>query len=168
MKNKYYQPSLFFQSVGITEPNNNAVKTIGQLKIFIADNDFFSTYLYEQHLKQLGQTDVHVFQNAAACVENLMLNPDIIFIDNDMETPGSINLLKKIKKINGSIHVVLISDRQEIEPAIYALKHGAFDYIFKNKTGIAKINKVLERLIEMKELIRISRSRIFKEYLPFV
>ena len=97
------------------------------------DDDLFCLNYTENHLKTTGYNDIHLFNNGSDCVNNLTLDPDIIFLDHMMDIMNGFEVLKKIKRFNPNIHVVMLSGQDNIETAINSLKYGAFDYIIKGE-----------------------------------
>jgi DNA-binding NtrC family response regulator len=116
-------------------------------KIFLVDDDVLCLNLYQQFLKQLGYTNVHLFDNGNDCLESLStLQPDIIFLDYNMDDLNGIDVLKQIKKFNPSITVLFISGQEDIEIAVNAMKQGALDYVVKSSLNTEKMSKIMERI----------------------
>lgn len=133
-----------------------------QLKIFTVDDDIFYLNIFAQHLRNLGIKDVTAFENGTDCLNKLHYMPDIIFLDYNMDTLSGFEVLKKIKRFDPNIYVVMVSSQEEIKPAIDALKHGAFDYIQKGETEEVNIHKVIQRIIDIKKLLKKPKSGMFK------
>src|SRR5450432_1172294 len=115
--------------------------------IFLVDDDAMCLNLYQQFLKQLGYTNVRLFDNGNDCLESLdTVNPDIIFLDYNMDELNGIDVLKQIKKFNPAITVLFISGQEDIEVAVNAMKHGALDYIVKSSLNTEKMKKIMERI----------------------
>ena len=51
------------------------------LKIFVVDDDKLCLNIYEQHLLNLGYTDVETFDNGTSCLNNLIRQAEVIFLD---------------------------------------------------------------------------------------
>ena len=113
-------------------------------KIFLVDDDVLCLNLYNQFLKQLGYHNVHMFDNGNDCLTNLdTLNPDIIFLDYNMDDLNGIDVLKQIKKFNPSIIVLFISGQEDIEVAVNTIKHGALDYVVKSSLSTEKMKSII-------------------------
>ena len=144
------------------------MENINKFKIFLVDDDHFCLNLYEQHLINMGHTDVTTFDNGTACLNSITQNPDIIFLDHNMDVLTGFELLKKIKRFNPNIYVVMISGQENMKTAIDALKYGAFDYIIKNDNEAEKMEDVLRRIKAIqKELVK-SKYPLFKKLLTFI
>jgi DNA-binding NtrC family response regulator len=139
-----------------------------QFKFFIVDDDIFCANLYEQHLTNMNYTDITYFDNGNDCLSNLDLNPDIIFLDHNMDDITGFEVLKKIKRYNPNIYVVMISAQENIKTAVDALKYGAFDYIIKDADVCEKINPILEKIILVKEELKKANPSFIQRLLSFI
>ena len=132
------------------------------LKVFIVDDDQFTLGVYDQHLKNLGIGNVSTFSNGMACIDSLDQNPDIVFLDFNMEEMDGKDVLLKIKRVNPNIFVVMVSGQDEIDNAVDLLKYGAFDYLVKGKDEMEKMRKVIAKIIEFKDELERRRPSLFK------
>lgn len=142
------------------------METQYQFKFFIVDDDFFCANVYQQYLSTtLHYTDITYYNNGNDCLNNLNLNPDIIFLDHNMEDLTGFEVLKKIKRYNPNIYVVMVSGQENIKTAIDALKYGAFDYVIKDKDVCAKMGVVINKIIKVKEELEKSNPNLIKRFL---
>lgn len=139
------------------------METINSLKIFLVDDDLFSLGLYEQHLKNQGVEDITTFDNGTACLNCLTQQPDVIFLDHSMDILNGVEVLRKIKRFNPNIQVVFISGQEDVTTAVNSLKYGAFDYIVKGIEDVKRIDAVLQKIIEVKSLLKQQQKGIFKK-----
>lgn len=138
-----------------------------EFKFFIVDDDVFCSSLYEQHLNNIGCTNITHFSNGIDCLNNLHENPDIIFLDHNMNDLTGFEVLKKIKRINPAIYVVMISGQDDIKTAVDALKYGAFDYLIKDDQVSTKIKMLISKIITIKEELKKSNGGIITKLLSF-
>jgi DNA-binding NtrC family response regulator len=136
-----------------------------QFKFFIVDDDVFCRSIYEQYLNNINYTDITCFSNGSDCLEQLYQNPDIIFLDHNMEDLTGFEVLKKIKRFNPNIYVVMVSGQENMKTAIDSLKYGAFDYVIKESTVCEKIALVIEKIIRVKEELKKSNPSIIQRLL---
>lgn len=136
------------------------MKTNAALKIFVVDDDTFSLHKYEQLLRNLGYSNITLFNNGQACIENLSRQPEIIFLDHEMEKLNGVEVLKKIKQFNTGIYVVFVSGQEDVQTAVNSLKFGAFDYIVKDDNDTGRIEQVLARIRDVMELVMMNRKSI--------
>lgn len=119
---------------------------------FLVDDDPFCLQLYHYHLKNLGLKDVYLFDNGRDCINSLVLQPDLIFLDHYMKPMNGIDVLSEIKKYNPDIFVVFISGQEEIHVPIIAMENGAFDYLVKNDITEDKLQLIIEKIQSIKQL----------------
>jgi DNA-binding NtrC family response regulator len=143
------------------------MKSESSFKFFIVDDDVFCANVYEQFLKNIGYCDITYYSNGNDCINNLDKKPDIIFLDHNMDGMKGFDVLKKIKRYNPNIYVVMISGQENIETAVDALKYGAFDYLIKDNTVSDKITNVINRIIAIKAVMRESHPTITQRILSF-
>lgn len=139
-----------------------------QFKFFIVDDDIFCANLYEQYLKNSNYNDITFFNNGNDCLNNLHQNPDIILLDHNMEDLTGFEVLKKIKRYNPNIYVVMVSGQENIATAVDALKYGAFDYVIKNENVCDKLTQIINNIIKVKEQLKKSNPNFIQRLLTFL
>ncbi len=73
--------------------------------------------------------------------------PDIVISDVRMPVMNGMDLLKKAKKLDSNLPVIMITGWGGIDGAVDAVKHGAYDYLTKPLDGrnlIARIKQALQ------------------------
>ncbi|TVT43565.1 response regulator [Hymenobacter setariae] len=133
-------------------------------KVFLVDDDPFCRQLMEQAIRGLDFQDVHSFDNGAACLDALIDEPDIIFLDQMMGSVSGTDALKAIKRFNPDIYVVLVSGQQQVQVAVDSLKYGAFDYVVKDEQLLDRITAVLTKIGQVQELLA-SRQKTKSKFL---
>lgn len=101
-------------------------------KIFIVEDDPWYSEMLKYHLSLNEDYEVHIFDNAKACIDNLHLKPNVISVDYNLPDANGDELFKKIKSYDSSITVLVISGQEEINVALNLLKSGVYDYILKD------------------------------------
>ena len=139
-----------------------------QHRLFVVDDDAFTGMLYKQFLTTLGYTDIHYFASGVDCLDNLHLDPDVILLDHDMAQVTGYEVLKKIKRYDPDMAVIMVSGQEDIATAVNALKYGAFDYIIKDRTETTRIADALERLSRLQAMTSRSRGSVLKKLLSRV
>lgn len=140
------------------------MKSESQLKIFIVDDDYFCATVYEQYLKNHNYFEVLYFENGEKCLDHLHLKPDIIFLDHNMDDLNGFEVLKKIKRYDPNIYVVMVSGQDNISTAVEALKYGAFDYLTKDRTVCERMTETINRIINIQEEIERSNRKSFLKF----
>ena len=86
---------------------------------------------------------------------------DIVILDVMMREMNGLDVLKRIKDIDGSLEVIMVTASKEVKPAIDCLKNGAFDYIikpFEVEDLLSTIKKALERRKILMENLYLKRA----------
>lgn len=137
-------------------------------KIFVVDDDRFHLEMMQQILKSAGKEEVFVFENGHDCLMEIHQNPLIVFLDHQMDTYTGFETLRKIKRHNPNIFVVIISAQAEVQPAVDSLKYGAFDYLQKDEYLEEKVIEVMNRIDEVRELLKVRKPTVLKTILNFL
>jgi DNA-binding NtrC family response regulator len=132
-------------------------------KIFVVDDDIFTSAIFKQHLQNLGYDDITCFSSGTLCLNHLQERPDIILLDHEMGDLTGFDVLIKIKRFDPNIYVVMVSGQEDMMTAIDSLKYGAFDYIIKGDDTTDKITKVMERIGEIHRLILQKKNNPFNK-----
>ncbi|RZK36368.1 MAG: response regulator [Hymenobacter sp.] len=122
-------------------------------KVFLVDDDPFCRQLMEHAIRGLGYQHIHAFDNGAACLDALIEEPEIIFLDQMMGSVSGTDALKAIKRFNPDIYVVLVSGQQQVQVAVDSLKYGAFDYVVKDEQLTDRLAAVLAKITQVQELL---------------
>lgn len=133
--------------------------------IFLVDDDLFSLNIYRQGLENLGYNKVSLFLNGTICLSNLNQKPDIIFLDHNMDDLTGFEVLKKIKRFDPNVLVVIVSAQENMKIAVDALKYGAFDYIIKGDNEIEKMKNVIERMESIKQEFKKANPTLIQKLL---
>ena len=138
---------------------------MNDLKIFIVDDDVFFLHMMEQHLRNLGYSLITTFTNGSDCLDALPLNPDLVFLDHNMDHLSGYDVLRKIKRYDPNLFVVMVSAQVEIKTAVDVLKHGAFDYLEKDDNTLGKVEAIINRMIDVKAHLRRTQPSVFHKVL---
>lgn len=141
------------------------MENLNQFKFFIVEDDVFCTNVFEQHLVNMNYKDITCFSNGSDCLKNLNQIPDIILLDHNMDGITGFEVLKKIKRYNPNIFVIMISSQASITLAVDALKYGAFDYIVKDQSVCDKLAANISKIISVKAALRKANPSIFQRVL---
>jgi len=137
-------------------------------KIFVVDDDGFHREIMEQILLTHGKTEVHLFGDGTECMREIHLNPAIVFLDHQMDEYSGYETLRKIKRYNPNIFVVMVSAQENIQTVVDSLKYGAFDYIQKDLQLDQKIPQVLGQIEAVKDQLKLRKPSLLKSILNFL
>lgn len=137
-------------------------------KVFLVDDDIFYLNLLEQLVKNSGIVNIQKFQNGTDCMNNIHENPDIIFLDHNMDIMTGLDVLLKIKRFNPNIFVVMVSAQENLKTAVDSLKYGVFDYLVKGDNEKFKVVDVIERIGRAKDLLNSKKPGFFQSLFSII
>jgi len=120
-------------------------------RIFIVDDDPFWTGMLSQILKDIDYNNIVTFSNGKDCVDNLHLNPNVVFLDYQMEDMNGLEVLRKVKNYYPGIRVVFCTATEDLGVAINAMKNGSFDYLLKSNATKKEVASIIESMSEKKK-----------------
>lgn len=129
-------------------------------KVFVVDDDRFHLEMMEQVLRNMGMDNISLYLSGVDALKDIHLNPSIVFLDHQMDEFDGFEILRKIRRQNPNIFVVMVSAQEEIQVAVASLKFGAIDYLQKDKFLVTNIEEVVQRIQKVKELLK-TRKRSF-------
>lgn len=98
--------------------------------LFVDDEvDFLETLLKRMKKRQLNASGVNSGEEALAYMMNHPV--DIVVLDVRMPGMDGIETLKKMKKINPMLEVIMLTGHACLEVAREGMECGAFDYLLK-------------------------------------
>ena len=138
-----------------------------QFKIFVVEDDDWYRELISYTLRLNPDFDVSLFQNGTDMLSSIHEKPDLITLDYSLPDMRGDEILDKIKSVDPSIDVLVISEQENIQVALDMLKKGAYDYIVKSKDIkdqlLHTINHVLQKK-NLKEKVDILQKEVQKKY----
>ena len=139
------------------------MEQVKNFKIFVVDDDTFNLNFAQHHLNQLGYPDVSIFSNGTDCLNHLVEKPHIVFLDHNMDDISGFEVLKKIKRFDANVFVVMLSGQESMETAVDSLKFGAFDYIIKGENAMNRITDVMKRISAIQDILEKSKPSVWKK-----
>lgn len=101
--------------------------------IFVVEDNEWYNKLLVHNLSLNPDFQVKSFFNGKDLLDALHEQPNVVTIDYRLPDTNGEALLEKVKSINDSIEVVVISEQEDIKTAVDLLKAGAYDYLVKTK-----------------------------------
>jgi len=117
-------------------------------RTFIVDDDPFWTAMLSQMLTDLGYENIVTFGNGKDCVDNLHLNPSLVFLDYQMEDMDGLEVLQKVKSYYPGIGVVFCTAHEDLSVAVNAMKNGSFDYLLKSNATKKEVASIIDNMGE--------------------
>ncbi len=122
--------------------------------IVIEDNDTMRLGIADS-LKREGY-NVNTFDNGVDALKKFQLAPAALaIIDLKMEPMNGIEVLNKIKEINSSTEVLMISAYGTVDDAVKAMKLGAHDFLtkpFSPDELRIRVNKIWQKIINDRKI----------------
>jgi response regulator RpfG family c-di-GMP phosphodiesterase len=121
---------------------------ISPAQILVADRDGLSREVITRKLSNLGYICESCEDNRTALDLVTDKAYDLILMDIQEAKKNGVDYLQEVLKIQSDIAVILVTSVANIEVAVEALKHGAYDYITKpfSAEGVAlSVSRALEK-----------------------
>ncbi len=121
------------------------------MRIYVVDDERIIRVSLADELRDAGFEVCEFAHAGPALMQMSEMMPDIVITDLKMPDINGIEFLKKIKKFNQNIYVVLMTAYSTVSTAVEAMKLGAYDYIekpFDNESMLL----IIERIIELKQV----------------
>jgi putative two-component system response regulator len=126
-------------------------------RILIAEDEAVLRDLLVRKLTGLGYA-CESCENGESALELLTGKPfDLMLADIFMPETGGVALLKEVMRIRPGIAVILVTSVVDIEIAVDALKHGAYDYITK-PFSLEEMSISVSRALEKRRLVIENQS----------
>lgn len=98
---------------------------------------------------------IHLFSSGEISMEKFMqVMPQVVILDYHLngkysEAADGVKVLSWMKKENEATKVIMLTGDSDIEKAIEAFRHGAFDYVVKTEAKFDKINVSLTNVFKI-------------------
>jgi two-component system response regulator AtoC len=128
--------------------------------VIVEDNEYYAQ-LIKANISKRGYKDVKLFHDGESAVEYINKNvPVCVILDHILSSNGlnGDGVLKKIKKKNDNINVIIISAQDDVKTATELMKLGAFDYIIKNED--MTFFNLENSLMKLERIIVIDNNKI--------
>lgn len=128
--------------------------------IFVVDDDASTRRLLSLWLEKEGY-EVLDFEGGEECLQMIDKGPSAICLDIMMAGMDGIEVLKRIKKIDDDVPVIMITAQDRVDTAVETMREGAYDYLVKPIDKIrfeTTVRKSLENYALIGEVKRIRRE----------
>ena len=124
-----------------------------EMKILIADDDEKLTKILKRELSEEGY-EVDSAESGLRTMGLLESDEyDVLLLDLSMPGLGGMDVLKRIKTLDFSTEVIILTGNATVPTAVEAMKLGAYDYLTK-PFKLEELKAVLEKAHEKKSLSR--------------
>lgn len=119
--------------------------------ILIVDDDGVMCHTLSDVLKKMSY-DVTSVQSGEDALHSLREGPfDLILLDIVLPDMSGLDVLKKIRAIDGDAFVIMMTAYADVQTAVTAMKAGAYDYINK-PFELEELRLTIRKALETKEL----------------
>ncbi len=123
-----------------------------QIRVLVVDDEPEICHLIEQILKQEGyQVDVR-FSGIKALQMIKRYNYHLLLTDLEMPEVDGLELIKKAKKQNPEIRVIMVTGNATVDIAIRSLRHRIDGYI-KKPFNISELKKVVRQTLCIHKIV---------------
>ncbi len=100
--------------------------------IFIVEDDKWYGEILQYHISLNPDYKVTRFETGKELLDKLYLQPDLITLDFSLPDMLGDKLYQKIREVNSTVPVIMISSQENIAVAVSLLKMGVSDYLVKD------------------------------------
>ena len=122
------------------------MKTKFDKKIFVVDDDPFLTTYLAQTLNNIGYHNVSAFESGHKCLSHIHHNPEIIFLDYQMDDMDGLQVLKEVKNYFPGINVIFTTALEDLSVAVQSISDGSFDFLLKKNITEQEVNSIMSRI----------------------
>jgi DNA-binding NtrC family response regulator len=128
-----------------------------KILLFLVDDDALFLKSLEIEFADYTESIIKSFPTGELCLKNISQNPDVIILDYhlnsiDKNAINGLETLDRIKAVDQTIPVVMLSSQDKIEVAVNCMKHQAFDYIVKSETAFIRLQKAITTIFHYQKL----------------
>lgn len=135
--------------------------------VFVVEDDEWYNKLLVHSLSLNPEFEVKRFFSGKEVLDAMHERPSVITLDYRLPDIDGESLLKKIKEIDPSVEVIIISEQENITTAVELLKLGAYDYIVKSKDIKDRILTTVNHIqknVDLKKQINSLRREVQEKF----
>ena len=132
--------------------------------ILFTDDEKTFRNIMAKELTRMGY-NVTSCDNGSETIEKMQEKDfDVVILDMNMPTMNGIETLERLKEMESTTEVIVLTGQGSIETAVRAIKLGAYDYLTK-PCQLAELNALLQRAFEKRQLNRenVHLKRLVKD-----
>ena len=137
--------------LGAPGPGPGGMTERGMSRVLVVDDEHDMRWLLTRVLRDHGFEVVAAEDGQAALEQITGEPPDVVLLDIKMPRLSGIQVLEKVKAVDRSMAVVMITAYGDLPSAVQAMQLGAYDYLTKPFDN-DKILSTVRRALEKREL----------------
>ena len=92
------------------------------------------------------------FHTGEDCLAHLNEHPDLVVLDYHLnntvkDAADGLRILEKIKKMDRSVHVIMLSSQTQYGVALQTVAKGAEQYVLKGKDQFDQIDRIVKEML---------------------
>jgi len=134
--------------------------------IFIVDDEPAILKLISHWVKNEWEYNIRTFTNGTDLLESIYENPDMVLLDIMLPDISGTELLKRIKRMNKHLPVIMLSAQGNIDVALECIREGAYDYFPKpvDKNRLKPAIKNAIRTFDLERRVDELNTNLQNEY----
>lgn len=130
-------------------------------RILLVDDEPEIRRLLSRHLQRLGYTVREAADGEEAAAMATVEIPDVVITDMAMPRMGGLELLERLRNMDPSLPVIVLTGHGSLENVIVAMRRGAaFDYLLKPLQDLTVLEVAVARAFEVKRLRAQAREAL--------
>lgn len=122
-------------------------------RILLVDDEPEIRRVLSRHLQRLGYTVQEAADGEEAAAAAAMEIPDVVITDMSMPRLGGLELLERLRSMDPSLPVIVLTAHGSLENVIAAMRRGAaFDYLLKPLQDLTVLDVAVARAFEVRRL----------------
>jgi len=139
--------------------------------IFLVDDEPIQNEMLKDYLAERFEYKIKTYENGEDAIRDLGLNPAIMVLDYHLNShlpnaQNGVEVLKKVKEINPTTQVIMLSGQDKLEVAVESMKGGAYDYVIKGETAFSRMENIFNNINELRGLKAVNSS--YKKVISFL
>lgn len=130
-------------------------------KIFILDDNKFFCEMKKEVLEQHGYLSDYALDADTGLEKIKSRLVGVVLLDLQLKETSGIDIIPKIKEIDSSIMIIMLTGHGTIHSAVSAIKQGAYDYLTKeveDEELLLRIEKAIEKRKDILHLEQLKES----------
>lgn len=125
--------------------------------IFLVDDEPIQNEMLKDYISERFNYKIKTYESGEKAVSDLSLNPAVIVLDYHLnahlkDAQNGVEVLKKMKEISPSSHVIMLSGQDKLAVAVDSMKYGAYDYVIKGETAFSRMENILNNINELQNV----------------
>src|SRR5512135_3059600 len=120
-------------------------------KIMVVDDERMIRWSIQQAMSKDGHSVASVETGEEAVAQATDEMPDLVFLDITLPGIDGIEVLRRLKSIDPSVTVVMVTATEDLKTAVEAMRLGAYDYVSK-PFDLDRLRVIAQNAIDRHEL----------------